>query len=44
MSDLPEVSSETDYSSYGPLELVATDTKGPFATQSQIFRFIFLQK
>jgi hypothetical protein len=34
MSDLPEVSSETDYSSYGPLELVATDTKGPFTTQS----------
>jgi hypothetical protein len=25
-----QVSSETDYSLDGPLELVATDTKGPF--------------
>jgi hypothetical protein len=34
MSDLPETSSETDYSNCGPLDLVATDSKGPFSTQS----------
>jgi hypothetical protein len=28
------VSSETEYSNYGPMELVAIDSKGPFATQA----------
>jgi hypothetical protein len=39
MSELPAASSETDYSNYGPLELVATDSKGPFATQSNFGHF-----
>jgi ribonuclease HI len=39
MLDLPAVSSETDYSGCGPLELVATDSKGPFSTESQFGRY-----
>jgi hypothetical protein len=45
MSDLPEVSSETEYSLYGPLELVATDIHYPISLWSlQVFRFIFIQQ